>query len=288
MSANKIRKIDKENREYKERWEMEYLFVKRDENSVCLFCLMNTTIHKEYNLKRHYQTNHESKYARYVGESRNVMIQKLKNQFKQQTSLFTSVKKDQDSSLSASFAVTINIAKAKKSFTDGELIKKCAIDMARSFGEEKIAKQFETVSLSHQTVARRVSVIDTYLQEKLEEVVKVCSYFSITLDESTDISHTSQLLIFIRMIDNDFNISEELLNLASLHGTTKGADIYDKLNSAIVKYGGFGKCTAIVTDGAKSMIGKHIGLAGLLQQNGINCQMHHSSAIFMWSNNGVD
>ena len=48
------------------------------------------------------------------------------------------------------------LAKNGKAFRDGETIKKWAIKMALAFGDTKMAKKFETVPLSHQTVARRV------------------------------------------------------------------------------------------------------------------------------------
>ena len=43
------------------------------------------------------------------------------------------------------------------SFRDDELVKQCAIKIAHVFGEDKVVKKFENVSLSHQTIARRVS-----------------------------------------------------------------------------------------------------------------------------------
>jgi hypothetical protein len=52
--------------------------------------------------------------------------------------------------------------------------------------------------------------------------------FSIALDDSTDDSDTSQLAIFIRGADADFNITEALLALQPLKGTTTGEDIYLK------------------------------------------------------------
>ena len=42
------------------------------------------------------------------------------------------------------------------------------------------------------------------------------------MDESTDKQDTAQLLIFIRGIDKDFSITEELLGLESMKGTTTG------------------------------------------------------------------
>jgi hypothetical protein len=52
------------------------------------------------------------------------------------------------------------LVKNRKSFRDEELLKQCAVKIAQVFGEEKVARKFERVSLSHQTVSRRVSELD--------------------------------------------------------------------------------------------------------------------------------
>jgi len=48
---------------------------------------------------------------------------------------------------------------------------------------------------------------------------------TIALDESTDVLDTAQLLIFIRGIDEHFCITEELLSMESLKGTTTAQDL---------------------------------------------------------------
>ncbi|CAH1989209.1 unnamed protein product [Acanthoscelides obtectus] len=147
--------------------------------------------------------------------------------------------------------------------------------MAKQFNELKVAEKFETVSVSHQTIARRVDHINEHVSKKLRDVVEKCKYFSLCLDESTDLSDISQLVIFIRTIQDDFSVAEEMLVLIPLHGTTKGTDIFEAVNKLVSDYGGFDKCSCIVTDGARAMTGTEIGFAGLLKQNSINCPMIH-------------
>jgi hypothetical protein len=67
------------------------------------------------------------------------------------------------------------------------------------------------------------------------------AYFSIALDESTDVSNVSQLLIFVRVISPQFEIYEELLELCSLHGSNKGIDIFNTVKNVIGPFGGFKK-----------------------------------------------
>jgi hypothetical protein len=80
-------------------------------------------------------------------------------------------------------------------------------------------------------------------------------FFSLCLDDSTDQTDVSQLLIFVRAIQSDFSTHEELLNLVSLHGSAKGSDISEAVRNCVDKYGRFDKCSSIVTDGAKAMVG---------------------------------
>lgn len=95
---------------------------------------------------------------------------------------------------------------------------------------------------------------------QLTEVVQQCKFFSLALNESTDISDISQLLIFIRTNDENFVVCEELLKTVPLHGTTKGLDIYNSLASIVDAYGGFEKCASVATDGARAMTGRRNGL----------------------------
>ena len=53
--------------------------------------------------------------------------------------------------------MNLMLFRKSKSFRDIELVKQCAIKIAHVFGEDKVARKFETVSLSHQTIARRMS-----------------------------------------------------------------------------------------------------------------------------------
>ena len=96
-----------------------------------------------------------------------------------------------------------------------------------------------------------------------------------TLDKSTDISDTSELLIFIRTVEVNFTVQEELVKVCSLNEGTKGSNIYAALESVIHDYGGYEKCSCIVTDGARAMTGSTTGLVGLLKKNDVNCITLH-------------
>ncbi|GBP53737.1 General transcription factor II-I repeat domain-containing protein 2 [Eumeta japonica] len=57
------------------------------------------------------------------------------------------------------------------------------------------------------------------------------------LGESTDLSDTAQLAIFIQGVDIEFTVTEELLALQSLKGTSKEKDIFNKVQEAFTSFG---------------------------------------------------
>ena len=85
-----------------------------------------------------------------------------------------------------------------------------------------IKKDFEDISLSARICVRRTEKLGNNLMQQLKEKINSFNFFSLAMDESTDVSDTAQLLIFIRGIDDNFNVYEELVDLCSLKGITTG------------------------------------------------------------------
>ena len=88
------------------------------------------------------------------------------------------------------------------------------------------------------------------------------------MDESTDQSDTAQSVIFIRGIDENFNIIEEMLDLCHVKGTTTGKDIYEFDNLSLDKFNIDRKnIYSITTDGAPVRTGKHNGFITLFKES---------------------
>lgn len=126
------RKVEDENRSYQERWEKNYFITKNKDKLQCLVCMQVIGVSKEYNCKRHYTSLHEDKYKTYSGESRTALISTLKNKLEKQTGVFVKVPESQRSALHASYAVSLELAKSSKPFSDGIIVKKCAIDFGKN------------------------------------------------------------------------------------------------------------------------------------------------------------
>ena len=103
------------------------------------------------------------------------------------------------------------------------------------------------------------------IQKQLLTASSNFEWFSIASDESTNCQDSAQLLIYIRGIDNNFEITEELLAMESLKGTTTGKDLYKNVMNSIIKSRlSLDKLASITTDGAPLLRDKHSGLVKLM------------------------
>ncbi|KAJ8881578.1 hypothetical protein PR048_018062 [Dryococelus australis] len=135
---------------------------------------------------------HESKFANCKGEAGRVSVGDFKK-LKQQTNMFQTMSHVQTHSLYASYAVSLEIAKTIKPFTDGSLVKWCVIEMAKAFVDDKLAEKLESVPLSHQTIQRRIIGMGEQVEKLMLSLVEERIYFSHCLDESTDQSNIAPL-----------------------------------------------------------------------------------------------
>ncbi|KAI7802668.1 putative general transcription factor II-I repeat domain-containing protein 2-like [Triplophysa rosa] len=253
MSVAKKRKVDSECRVFNEEWTTKYFFTSIGQKAVCLICHESIAVFKDYNLSRHFSSKHSNYAVNLSSAEKANKALKLATNLKAQQNTFTKQCAIQESVTKASYVVAHKIAKHSKPFSDGEFVKNCMV-------------QFEKISLSRRTITRRVEVIDEELFSELKKKADGFSLFSIALDESTDIAGTAQLLIFVRGINENFEISEELLGMESMMGTTRGVDLYDSVSVCLGKNNlPWGKLTSVTTDGSPNLTGKNTGLLKRLQ-----------------------
>ena len=106
-------------------------------------------------------------------------------------------------------------------------------------------------------VSRRTNDLSENIKKTLKKRLKSCEAFSLTLEESADISDTAQLVIFIRAVTAGFDIVEEFLDMASLSSTTTGQDIFEQALKVVERFKlNTAKLCGVTTDGAPSMTGR--------------------------------
>ncbi|XP_037553998.1 general transcription factor II-I repeat domain-containing protein 2-like [Nematolebias whitei] len=193
-------------------------------------------------------------------------LSKLKSGLLAQQNTFVHQAQLNQSSVRASFRVAQLIASSGKPFTDGEFVKKCMNAVAEEVCPEK-KDVFNAVSLSASTITRRIEEIVGNVYAQLQQKTKEFEFFSLALDERSDVQDTVQLLIFVRGVSANFEICEELAALQSLKGTTTGEDIFGKVYQTMEELDlDWSKLASITTDGAPNMVGMSRGLIGRMNR----------------------
>ncbi|XP_023215656.1 general transcription factor II-I repeat domain-containing protein 2-like [Centruroides sculpturatus] len=227
MAPGIKRKVNRENHQFQEVevWTNKYCFVQQNNSIICLLCNGTIAVPKEFNLKRHHESQHKDFLLQ--GTERKRKIESLRRSLISQQNVFKKQSGELDAAVEASLEISALIAKNGKPFTDGDMIKKCLI-----------------IAIAN------------------------CAYFSLAVEESTDISSTAQVIVFIRSVSLDFIVNEEFLGMASLSGHTTGADLFTSLLSVCNKSAlDFDKLSSIATDGAPSMVGCENGMVTLLKNH---------------------
>ena len=74
------------------------------------------------------------------------------------------------------------------------------------------------------------------------------------MHKSTDLTSTSQLLIFIRGVNLDFEITEQLASVCSMHRTTTGEDLFLEVEKILQCHSlQWNKLQCVTVDGGKNM-----------------------------------
>ncbi|XP_066961776.1 protein FAM200C-like [Macrobrachium rosenbergii] len=194
---------------------------------------------------------------------------------------------DQRSAAIASFEVSWLVARNKKPHTiGGDLIKPAAVKMAEIMCGQKVAKQLNTVPLSARVIKERISILAENVREQVISSVKKSKEFAIQLDETTDVSSNSQLMVYIRYRGSD-EIEEEMLLCSPLELRTRGIDVFNKVDACFKKPSvdlKWEDCIAVSVDGAPAMLGHINGFVALAKQQNpdilvIHCMTHRQALV---------
>lgn len=295
----KIRAIQDEHRKFQEKWTDEFVFVLHGSNPLCLICKQTRSGFKRSNLERHFQTTHPKFNGTYPpgSELRKRKIEQLTASLCGQQNLIHRTTSTAERLTEASFEIAWILARAKKPFSDSEIVKDCFLATAEILftdfdNKDAIVKQIKGLQLSDSTIMRRIEDIGKDVSDQLTADLSAAPCFSIAVDESTDVTDVAQLCVWVRFPkENSFR--EEMLCLLPLLGQTRGEDI---LNALLAFFDerklSWSSLVSVCTDGAPSMRGKEKGLVGLMKKReempnfiSFHCIIHQESLVSKLRNN---
>ncbi|XP_025191149.1 zinc finger BED domain-containing protein 5-like [Melanaphis sacchari] len=207
-------------------WTIEYGFIKYGDKSRCGL-YSEIIVSRTSSIKRHFETNHKEILELNITERKEVISQRLKV-IENQSNLLCKFVKTSNNVTEASFEISHLIAKHSKPFCEGEFLKTVMLKAAPSLfqdfnNKDKILQRIQELQLSRNTIKERILKMTVNISDQLQSDINSCDFFSICLDETTDIKSSARLAIFARF-SNGNEMREELLKLANIPERTRGTD----------------------------------------------------------------
>lgn len=222
-------------------------------------------------LNRHLNSNHPSQ----ANEDRQYFKRRLEQNKKQKIFMKSAVTVS-EKALEASYHVAKLIARQKKPHTIGEtLIKPACMEIVRLMLGPNEVKEVNKVSLSADTVKRRIHDMSGDILGTLIRKLLLAENFSLQIDETTDIKNKAQLIAIIRFVDEDF-IKEHYLFCKEVPERTTGEEIF-KVTDDFFKIHNiqWSNCVSVCTDGAAAMMGSKKGFITCAKQKNPTLQFTH-------------
>ncbi|KAF2345094.1 hypothetical protein FHG87_024150, partial [Trinorchestia longiramus] len=124
----------------------------------------------------------------------------------------------------ASYELSLLIAKVKRPHSVGEtLVKPSLLSAANTVLGEESQRKLSKISLSDNTVKRRIDELSEDIKEQVWDKIKASRFYAIQCNESTDIAHLCQLLVYSRFVDEG-TVKKEILFSAASETIAKAID----------------------------------------------------------------
>jgi len=221
-------------------------------------------------LKHLFTTNHNN----LPGKPREFFARKLSEMNKQSVLFSKSLHTPAKAQL-ASFTVAYRNAKCKKTHTIAEeLVLPSARDLVSTMTEESAAQKLKAVPLSNNTICRRIDKISDDINPKSAKMRG--NEFSLQIDEATTSNKDAYLICYVRFIDNDDNIVEDLLFCKPVFAKCRAHELFAILNNFFQENNLEWKhCVGLCTDGVRALSGRFGGLRTLVQGVAVNAKWTH-------------
>lgn len=279
------RKVDDENRCFKDEWTEKYMFILPVSSSkpVCLICSEKVALIKSSNVKRHYETKHRSFEQSFPlkSELRSHKITELQRQYGTSTRLITHTFTAQQRANECSLKITWILGQHKKTFSHGTIVKECLKAVAKTLlggkQRDELCEKINQIPLSATTATRKSEILADDVLTQLDAAIQSTPCLSLAIDESTDVTDNAQLLVYVRFFHKSKKeVCEDLLGVTPLETHTRGEDIYAAIKEMLRKRGiDMKQVISATTDGAPSMIGKEKGAVTRMKEDNPDLLAYH-------------
>ena len=191
-------------REFQDEWTLEYAFIFRHGKPQCLLCQETIAVNKKTNIKRHHETKHREFTTSFpLGSvARHQKLDKLQKSLTSSENMLASFTAADKRATEASLRVSKILAKAMLPYSHAEIVKECMVEAMETLFPDKrdVIGKVKAIPLSRKTATGRIESINDYLSMTLLTHIDQADYFSIAMDESTDIMYVAQLAVLVRYV----------------------------------------------------------------------------------------
>ena len=203
MKAAEKQKVDSQCRVIKKEWTTKYFLTKVGSTAICLISQKNIDVLKECNICRHFYSSHANYCSSLSTQQQEIISQKLVANFQyQQNTLLQQSVVHVSITKTSFFYWLLKWQDIRILFFDEEFIKQFVVETKT---------QHKQISLSSRTVTLCMEQIDERLANKLKGKADSFVFYLLALNKSNDVRDTTQLLIFVREVKDNFEIVEELI-----------------------------------------------------------------------------
>ena len=157
--------------------------------------------------------------------------------------------------------------KIKKPYTIGEdLIKPCMLQACEVVLGKQAVQRLKVIPMSANIVKRRIKKMADNIENQVIKIIKNSPFYSIQLNESTDVNNKALLLCFVR-VECEGELQEELLCSLNLPDRPTSFEIFKALGTYFLEQQlNEKKCIGICTDGAANMTGHRAGVVAKVKK----------------------
>uniref|UniRef100_K7GJF8 DUF4371 domain-containing protein n=1 Tax=Pelodiscus sinensis TaxID=13735 RepID=K7GJF8_PELSI len=233
--------------------ELGFMWTGNKSESRPLFLLCKEVLSNESLKPAHLQHHHETEHGKYVSKPTQFSENKLKE-------LKETKGSDNAKAVEASYQMTQLIIWTGNPHTIGEeLVLLAAKEMVSAMLGDEAGKQIGLI-LSNNTVRRRIDKMAQNVKEQLTEKVWKSHFYSLQIDETTDIANRSNFLSVVRY-QYSGEVQEDCLFCKFLSPCPTGEAIFDVLSHFTREHDiNWSKCVGITIDGARAITGQYTGV----------------------------
>ncbi|XP_020835211.1 EPM2A-interacting protein 1 [Phascolarctos cinereus] len=256
---------------FRSEWTQRYLVVEREdgEGAECLVCRRPIVATRERDVRRHYEAEHEHYEMYPAGGERAALVDRLQRGETMAAAAAAAaagaVLTREERAARASLGVAHLLALHGRPWGEGCLVRRCLEAVLRETLPEH-CRLLDEIDLSPESMAQKTIGLARNLHGQLVMRATNFQAYSLALDDQAFVGTEGRLMVFLRGVDHDYEVDEELLTVVNLAGQPSVGHVMRHIGEAVARVGlTWDKLVGVASTGTAWIASEECGLVRLLQ-----------------------